>query len=212
MGDTLNKDEMKGKWAHIKEIQELTYYNFFSTKHKHRKEKNYLWKHDIQWSGETEQSTSVCQQKYHPSSSTWAYYRKSFPLLQGMSAVALWIGGGVGSISFTPGTDLSLHSFPVFQIETSLGLLSSGQRHCQLQGPKLYNTCAQASQIRPPAVNGDRALITPFHSPPEFLSLTPAPSHEESKNKTIKEIKNEFLKSLDAYEGKKEIKTHQSWL
>lgn len=107
------------------------------------------------------------------------------------------------SILFTRHTDFSLHSFPVVQMETSLGLLPSGQTHCQLQSPELCNTCAQVSQIRP-AVNVNRALTAPIHSPSEFLALPPAPSLEEIENKTMKKIKVEFLKTLDVYEGTKE--------
>ncbi|XP_034341855.1 uncharacterized protein C2orf78 homolog [Arvicanthis niloticus] len=92
----------------------------------------------------------------------------------------------------------------VVQMETSLGLPPSGQTHCQLQSPELCNTWDQVSQIRPPAINGNRALTAPIHSPSEFLALPPAPSLEETENKTMKEIKDEFLKNLDAYEGTKE--------
>ncbi|XP_028640116.1 uncharacterized protein C2orf78 homolog, partial [Grammomys surdaster] len=96
------------------------------------------------------------------------------------------------------------NSLPVVQMETSLGLPPSGQTYCQLQSPELFKTSGQASQKRPPAVNGDRALTATIHSPSEFLALPPAPNQEETKNKTMKEIKDEFLKSLDAYEGTKE--------
>ena len=98
-----------------------------------------------------------------------------------------WVG--VGSISFAQGTDFFLHPFPVVQMETSLGLPPSGQTHCQLQSPELCNTCVQVSQIRPPAVNGDKALTAPIHSPSEFLALPPAPSLEQPENKTMPEIK-----------------------
>nr|XP_034378549.1 uncharacterized protein C2orf78 homolog [Arvicanthis niloticus] len=92
----------------------------------------------------------------------------------------------------------------VVQMETSLGLPPSGQTHCQLQSPELCNTWDQVSQIRPPAVNGNRALTAPIHSPSEFLAFPPAPNQEETENKTMKEIKDEFLKTLDACEGPKE--------
>ncbi|XP_021070828.1 uncharacterized protein C2orf78 homolog [Mus pahari] len=92
----------------------------------------------------------------------------------------------------------------VVQMETSLGLPPSGQTHCQLQSSKLCNSCVQVSQIRPPAVNRDRALTAPIHSPSEFLALPPAPSLEQPENKNMTEAKEEFLKTLDAYDGTKE--------
>ncbi|XP_034345621.2 uncharacterized protein C2orf78 homolog [Arvicanthis niloticus] len=104
----------------------------------------------------------------------------------------------------TSAQSMPYNRLPVVQMETSLGLPPSGQTHCQLQSPELCNTCAQVSQIRSPAVNGNRALTAPIHSPSEFLALPPAPSLEETEYKTMKEIKDEFLKTLDAYEGTKE--------
>ncbi|XP_001472451.1 uncharacterized protein C2orf78 homolog [Mus musculus] len=89
------------------------------------------------------------------------------------------------------------NSLPVVQMETSLGLPPSGQTHCQLQSPELCNTCVQVSQIRPPAVNGDRALTAPIHSPSEFLALLPAPSLEQPKNKTMPEIKEGTKENKD---------------
>ncbi|EDM07573.1 rCG64368 [Rattus norvegicus] len=106
--------------------------------------------------------------------------------------------------AFSYSTSAQSNSLPVVQMETSLGLPPSGQTHCQLQSPELYSTCAQVSQIRPSAVNGDRALTAPIHSPSEFLALPPAPSLEQTENKNVNEINDEFLKTLDAYEGTKE--------
>ena len=107
------------------------------------------------------------------------------------------MGLGVGSISFTRGTDFFLHSFPVVQMETSLGLPPSGQTHYQLQSPELYNTSVQVSQIRPPAVNGDRALTAPIYSPSQFLALPIAPSLEQPEDKTMPEIKEGTKENQD---------------
>ncbi|XP_034379597.1 uncharacterized protein C2orf78 homolog [Arvicanthis niloticus] len=104
----------------------------------------------------------------------------------------------------TSAQSMPYNSLPVVQTETSLGLPPSGQTHCQLQSLELCNSWDQVSQIRPKAVNGSRALTAPIHSPSEFLALPPAPSLEETENKTTKDIKDEFLKTLDAYEGTKE--------
>ncbi|EDL12451.1 mCG1031476, partial [Mus musculus] len=89
------------------------------------------------------------------------------------------------------------NGLPVVQMETSLGLPPSGQTHCQLQSPELCNTCVQVSQIRPPAVNGDKALTAPIHSPSEFLALPPAPSLEQPENKTMPEIKEGTKENQD---------------
>ena len=107
------------------------------------------------------------------------------------------MGLGVGSISFTRGTDFFLHSFPVVQMETSLGLPPSGQTHYQLQSPELCNTSVQVSQIRPPAVNGDRALTAPIYSPSQFLALPTAPSLEQPEDKTMPEIKEGTKENQD---------------
>ncbi|XP_031240715.1 uncharacterized protein C2orf78 homolog, partial [Mastomys coucha] len=93
------------------------------------------------------------------------------------------------------------NSLPVVQMETSLGL--PGQTQCQLQSSELCNTFAQVSEISLPTVNGDRALPAPIYSPSEFLALPPAPSLERTENKNTTKIKDEFLKTLDAYEGTK---------
>nr|BAC26477.1 unnamed protein product [Mus musculus] len=89
------------------------------------------------------------------------------------------------------------NGLPVVQMEMSLGLPPSGQTHCQLQSPELCNTSVQVSQIRPPAVNGDRALTAPIHSPSQFLALCPAPSLEQSENKTMPEIKEGTKENQD---------------
>ncbi|XP_052052639.1 uncharacterized protein C2orf78 homolog [Apodemus sylvaticus] len=104
----------------------------------------------------------------------------------------------------TSAQSMADNSLPVVQMETSLGLAPSGLTQCQLQSPELCNTCTQVSQIGPPAVNGDRALTAPIHSPSEFLALPPPPSLEQTENKNMAEIKDEFLKTLDAHEGTKE--------
>ncbi|GAB1291964.1 Predicted gene 5114 [Apodemus speciosus] len=104
----------------------------------------------------------------------------------------------------TSAQSMADNNLPVVQMETSLGLPPSGLTQCQLQSPELCNTCTQVSQIGPPAVNGDRALTAPIHSPSEFLALPPPPSLEQTENKNMAEIKDEFLKTLDAHEGTKE--------
>lgn len=82
-------------------------------------------------------------------------------------------------------------------METSLGLPPSGQTHYQLQSPELYNTSVQVSQIRPPAVNGDRALTAPIYSPSQFMALPTAPSLEQPEDKTIPEIKEGTKENQD---------------
>ncbi|EDL02974.1 mCG1050932 [Mus musculus] len=91
----------------------------------------------------------------------------------------------------------SLQPLMVVQMEMSLGLPPSGQTHYQLQSPELCNTCVQVSQIRPPAVNGDKALTAPIHSPSQFLALPPAPSLEQPENKTMPEIKEGTKENQD---------------
>ena len=51
--------------------------------------------------------------------------------------------------------------------------------------------------IRPPAVNGDRALTAPIYSPSQFLALPPAPSLEQPENKTMPEIKEGTKENQD---------------
>ena len=82
-------------------------------------------------------------------------------------------------------------------METSLGLPPSGQTHYQLQSPELCNTSVQVSQIRPPAVNGDRALTAPIYSPSQFLALPIAPSLEQPEDKTMPEIKEGTKENQD---------------
>ena len=82
-------------------------------------------------------------------------------------------------------------------METSLGLPPSGQTHYQLQSPELCNTSVQVSQIRPPAVNGDRALTAPIYSPSQFLALPTAPSLEQPEDKTMPEIKEGTKENQD---------------
>nr|AAI19563.1 EG233164 protein [Mus musculus] len=89
------------------------------------------------------------------------------------------------------------NGLPVVQMETSLGLPPSGQTHCQLQSPELCNASVQVSQIRPPAVNGDRALTAPIYSPSQFLALPPAPSLEQPEDKTMPEIKEGTKENQD---------------
>ncbi|XP_006540571.1 uncharacterized protein C2orf78 homolog isoform X1 [Mus musculus] len=91
----------------------------------------------------------------------------------------------------------TLQPLMVVQMESSLGLPPSGQTHYQLQSPELYNTSVQVSQIRPPAVNGDRALTAPIYSPSQFLALPTAPSLEQPEDKTIPEIKEGTKENQD---------------
>ncbi|EGW12708.1 Uncharacterized protein C2orf78-like [Cricetulus griseus] len=95
-------------------------------------------------------------------------------------------------------TDTSLQ---VVDMQTSLGLIPSGQTLCLLQSSDLCNACTQDAQIKTPPVDGDRSLTAPIHSPSEFLALPPAPALEQTENNNLDEMTANLSTSLDSYEG-----------
>ncbi|XP_051030907.1 uncharacterized protein C2orf78 homolog [Phodopus roborovskii] len=92
-------------------------------------------------------------------------------------------------------------SLQVVDMETSLGLIPSGQTLCLLQSPDLCNTCTQDAQIKTSPLDGDRTLTVPIHSPSEFLALPPAPGLEQIENNNLDEVTANLSTPLDAYEG-----------
>ncbi|XP_021091647.2 uncharacterized protein C2orf78 homolog isoform X2 [Mesocricetus auratus] len=92
-------------------------------------------------------------------------------------------------------------SLQVVDMETSLGLIPSGQTICLLQSSDLCNACTQDAQIKTPLADGDRSLTAPIHSPSEFLALPPAPGLEQTENNNLDEMTANLSTPLDAYEG-----------
>ncbi|ERE71505.1 hypothetical protein H671_6g15703, partial [Cricetulus griseus] len=91
-------------------------------------------------------------------------------------------------------------SYPVVDMETSLGLTPPGQTLCLLQSPELCNACTQDVLIRKPPVFGDSSLTAPILSPSKFLTLPLAPSLEQTENNNMDEMTAEPLLPMKAYE------------
>ena len=100
-------------------------------------------------------------------------------------------------------TDFFLDSFPVVDMETSQGLLPSGQTVSLLQSPELCNISTEVFQMRTPPVNVDRLLTAPVYSSSKLLTLPLAPSLEQRENENMLEMKAELSMPRDAYEGTK---------
>ncbi|XP_006540570.1 uncharacterized protein C2orf78 homolog [Mus musculus] len=104
----------------------------------------------------------------------------------------------------TSGQNMPDISLPVVHMETTQGLLPSGQTVSLLQSPELCNISTEVFQMSTPPVNGDRLLTAPVYSSLEFLTLPLAPSLEERENENMLEMKGELSMPPDAYEGTKE--------
>uniref|UniRef100_A0A8D0UQ25 DUF4629 domain-containing protein n=1 Tax=Sus scrofa TaxID=9823 RepID=A0A8D0UQ25_PIG len=107
----------------------------------------------------------------------------------------------------TPGIYYSVYAQPItetsFQVmENSLGLQPPSQTFCLSQTPEFPKSCSSRNiqVLDPPPELGDISMIAQVQSSSNLLALPPAPSQEQTENKSLDDIKPKQPSFLDAYQ------------
>ncbi|XP_064227058.1 uncharacterized protein C2orf78-like [Aotus nancymaae] len=113
------------------------------------------------------------------------------------------------SVSAQPITETSFQVMETsLGMNTSLGLQSPSQAFCLAQTSDFSKSCSNGNtqlllESNPSPQLGDISTIAPVQSPPNLLTLSPAPSQDKTENQNLDEIQNLSM-PLDAYQFPKE--------